>query len=190
MSQAAGEACRRISIGLAQGLAIADALKDQPINHAALTTWAATAPPKGLRAMVRRWERQRDKAGSRLATADPASPTTRRRSPALPVPAKAGATAMPVPAVTSDLRLSDVGRPELSIVSSFCFASRRESPLSSVRARFYASAKSCKLAGHRFGLFHRHHVRAGIDGAELAIAISLGGPLHIFGVRREILLPR
>ena len=46
-------------------LAIADALKDEPINRAALT-WEATAPPERLRAMVKSWERLYDKGGSRL----------------------------------------------------------------------------------------------------------------------------
>ena len=49
----------------AQGLAIADALNDEPINQAALA-WEATAPPEGLRAMVKRWEPLYDKAGDRL----------------------------------------------------------------------------------------------------------------------------
>jgi hypothetical protein len=69
LSQAAGEACRRAPIGPAQGLAIADALKDEPINHAALT-WEATARLEGLPAMVQKWERLYDKIGSRQMRSD------------------------------------------------------------------------------------------------------------------------
>jgi len=53
------------TFGPAQGLAIADALKDEPINQAA-PIWEATAPPEGLPAMVKRWEQFYAKAGSRL----------------------------------------------------------------------------------------------------------------------------
>ena len=49
----------------AQGLAVVDALKDEPIDHAALT-WEAAAPPEGLRTMVKRSERLCDNGGSRL----------------------------------------------------------------------------------------------------------------------------
>jgi hypothetical protein len=65
LSESAGEACRRALIEPAQGLAIADALKDEPINHTALT-WEAATPPEGLRAMVRGWERLYENAGRRL----------------------------------------------------------------------------------------------------------------------------
>jgi len=57
--------CPRAPIGPAKGVAIAGALKDEPINHAALA-WEAPAPLVELRAIVKRWERLCDKAGSRL----------------------------------------------------------------------------------------------------------------------------